>query len=78
MRDMQQRIVRAVELARTTGSVRSADWLTRVLGFSPDAVAIPMDELTLVTTAEYLTRSLFSHLSFYNDFLLLKLRFLCR
>lgn len=57
MRDMQSRIVRAVELARTTGSVRSADWLTRVLGFEPDSVAVPMDELTLVTAAEYLARS---------------------
>lgn len=58
MRDMQSRIVRAVELARTTGNIRSADWLTRVLGFEPDAVAVPMDELTLVTAAEYLARSL--------------------
>lgn len=57
MRDMQQRIGRAVELARTAGNVRSADWLTRVLGFEPEAVAVPMDELTVFTAAEYLARS---------------------
>jgi hypothetical protein len=56
---MQARIVRAVELARTAGNVRSADWLTRVLGFEPDAVAVPMDELSVFTSAEYLARSLF-------------------
>ena len=57
MRDMQSRIVRAVELARTGGNIRFADWLTRVLGFEPDAVAVPMDELTIVTAADYLGRS---------------------
>lgn len=57
MRDFQSRIIRAVELARTTANVRVADWLTRVLGFEPDHVAVPMDELTLVTAAEYLGRS---------------------
>ena len=56
---MQQRIVRAVELARTTGNVRTADWLNRVLGFEIDAVAVPMNELTLFTSAEYLARSTF-------------------
>lgn len=56
---MQARIVRAVELARTAGNVRSADWLTRVLGFEPDAVAVPMDELSVFTSAEYLARSQF-------------------
>ena len=55
---MASRIVRAVELARTTGTVRSADWLTRVLGFEADTVAVPLDELTLVTAAEYLARSI--------------------
>lgn len=54
MRDMQQRIVSAVQLARTTGSLRTADWLTRVLGFEPDAVAVPKDELTLITADQYL------------------------
>ena len=57
---MQQRIVRAVELARTTGNVRTADWLNRVLGFEIDAVAVPMNELTLFTSAEYLARSTFA------------------
>ncbi|XP_046441420.1 transferrin-like isoform X2 [Daphnia pulex] len=60
LRDMQARIVRAVELARTAGNVRSADWLTRVLGFEPDAVAVPMDELSVFTSAEYLARSNFT------------------
>ena len=54
---MQQRIIRAVELARSTANLRSADWLSRVLGFEPDAVAVPNDELTLVSTADYLGRS---------------------
>lgn len=58
LRDMQARIVRAVELARTAGNVRSADWLTRVLGFEPDAVAVPMDDLSVFTSAEYLARSM--------------------
>ena len=58
IRDFQSRIIRAVELARTGGNIRFADWLTRVLGFEPDAVAAPMDELTLVTGAEYLSRSM--------------------
>jgi len=56
---MQQRIIRAVELARTSANLRSADWLSRVLGFEPDAVAVPNDELTLVTTGSYLDRSKF-------------------
>ena len=55
---MQARIVRAVELARTAGNVRSADWLTRVLGFEPDAVAVPMDDLSVFTSAENLSRSM--------------------
>lgn len=54
---MQQRIIRAVELARTSANLRSADWLSRVLGFEPNAVAVPNDELTLVTTGSYLDRS---------------------
>lgn len=57
MRDMQQRIVRAAEVARSTVNVRTADWLSRVLGFEVDDVAVPMDELTAVTAASYLDRS---------------------
>jgi hypothetical protein len=61
---MQQRIIRAVELARTSANLRSADWLSRVLGFEPDAVAVPNDELTLVTTGSYLDRSKYAHIKF--------------
>ena len=66
MRDMQQRIVRAAEVARSTVSVRTADWLSRVLGFEVDDVAVPLDELTAVTAAGYLDRSKNRSMSYHN------------
>ena len=60
MRDMQQRIVQAVDLARSTNNVQTVEWLTRVLGFDTDDVPFAMDPVASVSASEYLGLSNFT------------------
>ena len=54
---MQLKIGQAVNLAKSGSSVRSADWLSRVLGFEADAIAFPFDQTQLLSASAYLERS---------------------